>query len=216
MNRFIAFIIGLSALILIVGIVLVSPKEQNPQEQIQKTLQETALVENDQVKGNEDAQVTIIEYSDFQCPACAAYLSALKQALEDFPNELQIVYRHYPIRETHSHAELAAHASEAAGNQGKFWEYHDMLFDFQSVWSEERNAKDKFIEYAQTLELDVEKFKSDLDSEAVKDKVTRDYQSGLRLGVNSTPSFFLNGIKLQNPKDYDEFKNLIQSAIDQS
>ena len=113
-------------------------------------------------------------------------------------------------------AEAAARAAEAAGKQGKFWEMHDLLFDLQDEWSQEKNAKDKFLEYAQSLDLDLDQFEADIDSKEVKDKVTQDYQSGLRLGVNSTPTFFLNGLKLQNPETYEEFKNLIESSIEQS
>lgn len=213
MNKFIIITVTASAIILIAGIVLISSKEQNSQEQTEQALEQTSLADSDQTKGNKDAPVTLIEYSDFQCPACAAYHSVLKQLNEEFGQDLLIIYRHYPLRQAHKHAELAARAAEAAGKQGKFWEMHDKLFENQSDWSEERKAEEIFIEYAQSLDLNLDQFKSNLDSSEIKDKVTRDYQSGLRLGVSSTPSFFLNKLKLRNPQNYEEFKGLVQAAI---
>jgi protein-disulfide isomerase len=140
----------------------------------------------------------------------------VNQLAEELGQDIKIAFRHYPLSQLHKNAELAARAAEAAAKQDKFWEMHDLLFKLQDEWAEERNVEDKFTEYAQSLELDLEQFTTDLDSKQVKDKVTSDYQSGLKLGVNSTPTFFLNGQRLQNPQTYDEFKNLIQSSIEQS
>lgn len=214
MNKFVVGVIGLSILLLIGGVVLVGSREQSANVSPETLEKELALSDEDWVRGAENPKITLVEYSDFQCPACGSYYPILEQLRGEFQNELRLVYRHYPIREIHANAEPAAFAAEAAGKQGKFWEMHDMLFDFQSVWSEDRNAKDRFKEYAQTLELDVEQFENDLTSSEVSDTVLSDYQSGLRLGVNSTPSFFLNGTRIQNPSNFEAFKSLIQSALE--
>ncbi len=171
------------------------------------------IISSDHTKGNPKATVILIEYSDFQCSACKSYYLLLKQLNQEFSDQIQFVYRHFPLRQTHLYAQLAAQASEAAGKQNKFWEMHDLLFENQKEWSEQKNAKKTFIKYAQSLKLDINKFKSDLSSKEVKNKVQVDYQSGIKAGVNSTPSLFLNNKKLSNPGNYDNLKNIIQSSI---
>lgn len=179
----------------------------------QSTSSVNIISSSDRVLGNKDAKVTLVEYSDFQCPACGAYYPIVKQLNLEFAGRIQFVYRHFPLTQIHANANLAALSAEAAGKQNKFWEMHDIIFENQSKWSGEKNAKDLFVEYAQKLNLDVEKFKNDLDSDEVQEKVANDYQSGIRLGVNATPTFFLNGTKLQNPASYEAFKKLLEEAI---
>lgn len=179
----------------------------------QSTSSVNIISSSDRVLGNKDAKVTLVEYSDFQCPACGAYYPIVKQLNLEFAGRIQFVYRHFPLTQIHANANLAALSAEAAGKQNKFWEMHDIIFENQSKWSGEKNAKDLFVEYAQKLNLDVEKFKNDLDSDEVQEKAANDYQSGIRLGVNATPTFFLNGTKLQNPVSYEIFKKLLEEAI---
>ncbi len=166
----------------------------------------------DWIKGNTSSKVVLIEYSDFQCPACGAYYPLVKQLGEDYKEKIQIVYRHFPLPQ-HSGAKPAAFAAEAAGKQGKFWEMHNMIFDNQKNWSEKRNTEEIFASYAEKLQLDMNKYKNDISSKEIKDKVEQDYLGGIGSKVNSTPTFFLNGKTMQNPKNYDEFKNLIEEAI---
>jgi len=172
----------------------------------------SAVIESDWVKGNKESKIIITEYSDFQCPACASYYEVVKQIHKDFGDNLAIVYRHFPLRQIHANAQIAALSAEAAGRQGKFWEMHDMIFENQKNWKDEKNAKEIFIGYAEELELNSEQFKKDLDSKEVKEKVEADYQSGVKAGVNHTPTFFVNGEEIQNPGSYEEFKNIINEA----
>jgi len=164
-------------------------------------------------KGNKDAKITLVEYSDFQCPACRNSYAWIKRLNLEFNDNMQFVYRHFPLIHIHSNAELAARAAEAAGRQGKFWEMHDLLFENQSDWAHQSNAEDTFIKYAQRLNLSVEQFKNDLNSKEVREKVENDYQHSIQSGIDATPTFFLNGKKIQNPRSYEEFKNLIQQAL---
>jgi protein-disulfide isomerase len=168
----------------------------------------------DHIKGNSGAAVTLVEYSDFQCPACRAYHPILKQLHESFPDDLRIVYRHFPLTSIHQNAEDAAQAAEAAGVQGKFWEYHDRLFLDQPEWSSLRRLKSTFLDYAEGLELDLEQFEADLDNDDLHRKVKRDRAAGAKLQLNGTPSFFLNERKIQNPRSIEDFEALIQSEID--
>lgn len=168
---------------------------------------------DDWVKGGARAGVTLIEYGDFQCPACRSYASVVKQLQEMFPDELRIIYRHFPLTQIHRHALPAARAAEAAGAQGKFWEMHDLLFEKQGLWSNESRVDEIFLDYAKSLELDEDKFKADYDSPAVRDRIQAQLTGANALGLNSTPSFLLNGQKLQNPRSFDEFKTLIEAAV---
>jgi protein-disulfide isomerase len=165
-------------------------------------------------KGNKEAKVTLIEYSDFQCPACRTQYVTVKKLAEEFSDKVQFIYHHFPLKQIHANAELAAWAAEAAGRQGKFWEMHDLLFENQTTWANLHKAEDNFIRYAQSLNLNVEQFKQDLYSKEVKEKVENDYQSSVQLGIGGTPTFVLNGKRLeQNPRNYEEFKTILQEAI---
>lgn len=171
-----------------------------------------SVSESDWTKGNKEAAATLIEYSDFQCPACGAYYPLVKQLSQEFGDKVRFVYRHFPL-EQHKNAELAAFAAEAAGKQGKFWEMHDLIFDNQREWSDSEDARALFAKYAASLNLAAEQFQKDIDSAEVKAKVEKDYQGGLAAKVNSTPTFFLNGKKLQNPRSYEEFKKILEAEI---
>lgn len=161
---------------------------------------------------SDSAKVTLVEFADFQCPACGAYYSVVNQLITQFKGDLTFVYRHFPLPQ-HQNARLAAYVSEAAGNQNKFFEMEDMLFTNQKDWSEKGNAKDIFISYAENLKLNLDQFKKDIDSDAIKKKVDRDQQDGNSLGVNSTPTFFLDGEKIKNPGSFEDFQTLIKAAI---
>ena len=175
----------------------------------------SAINDNENIKGNKDAKVVLIEYSDFQCPACASYYLILKKVSEELGKQIKFAYRHFPLPQ-HKNAKIAATVAEAAGLQGKFWEMHDLIFQNQSDWSEEKNAAVIFAQYAQDLGLDLTQFQTDIASDKIKAKIENDSKSGTRAGVNSTPTFFLNGKKITNPRNYDEFKNAIEQALGQS
>lgn len=171
------------------------------------------LGENEWSKGNYLAEVTLIEYSDFQCPACKTYYPLIRRLSEELGDELRIVYRHLPLVSIHKNAIESAKAAEAAGRQEKFWEMHDKLFEKQDDWSDDSNPEDKFESYAVELELDLEKFKSDYESSEVENDVNSDLTAANSLRLNSTPSFILNGRKIENPRGYEDFKKIIEDEI---
>lgn len=176
-----------------------------------------AADESDWVRGpglkDTSSKVTLIEYSDFQCPACASYHPVIKQIEKDFPT-LNVVYRHFPLPQ-HANARLAAQVAEAAGAQGKFWEIHDLLFENQSIWSEEKNPAGVFEAYAKKLDLDLDKFRTDANAQAGKTKIDADVQS-VDKEITGTPTFFINNKKIENPRNYDEFRSVIEKAISNS
>ena len=165
---------------------------------------------DDWVKGNPKAAVRLIEYSDFQCPACGSYYPLVKELAEEYGDRVAFVYRHFPLATIHRNAFSAAIAAEAAGRQGDFWGMHDTLFEKQAAWGESSNPEELFAGYAADLDLDAERFRTDsVDSSLTR--VERDAMNGLAL--NSTPTFFLNGVKIANLRSLEEFKTQIEAAL---
>lgn len=170
--------------------------------------------DSDWYVGGKDASVVLVEYSDFQCPACGAYFPVVKGLEEAYGDKLKVVYRNYPLTTLHPNAQLAAQAAEAAGIQGKFFLMHDLLFGNQKTWSTEADPTNTFIGYATSIGLDVEKFKTDLTSNAVSNEVRNDVNGGDASKVDSTPTFFLNGVQItKNPQGLEPFKALIDAAL---
>lgn len=197
------------SLLLIVGLAYLGSRSSNSNV----TGVPAPVSESDWIKGNKDAKVAIIEYSDFQCPACGKVYPMAKRAVDDFSDKIKFVYRHFPLIQVHQNAELAAQAAEAAGLQGKFWEMHNMLFEKQSNWGESGEAKKFFTQYAGELGIDKIKFENDLASDNVKQKIQKSRSEAARLNLGGTPSIFINGKIIDNPGSYDDFKKLINDAL---
>lgn len=172
------------------------------------------ISKDDQVLGAADKiKVVLIEYADFQCPACAYYSPVVRQLKEDLGDDLFIVYRYFPLISIHKNAMSSSQAAFAAGKQNKFWEMSDLLYENQKSWADSTKAKDIFAEYAQKLDLSIAQFTSDFNSEETKKFITDQMNSGISIGINSTPSFFVNGKKIENPRSYGDFKKIIQDEI---
>ncbi len=170
---------------------------------------------DDWTKGNINATVTIVEYLDFECEACGAYYPLVKRILEEYNEDILFISRYFPLP-GHKNAMTSALAIEAAGRQGKYWEMHDLMFEKQGEWGEQSTANPTiFEEYAKQLNLNMDEFNKDVNSNETKNRILRDKNSGLKLGVNGTPTFFLNGKKIQNPRGYEAFKFLIDNALNQ-
>lgn len=169
---------------------------------------------SEHIAGEGKKNVTLIEYGDLECPACKSYYPIAKQIKEDYKDDITFQFRHFPLVQLHPHAFQAARAAEAAGNQNKFFEMHDLMYENQESWSSSSDVSPIFEGFAQSLGLDMNKFKADVISETTASIINADLKAGQALGVNSTPSFILNGKKLEeNPKSLEEFKKLIDEAI---
>ncbi len=142
----------------------------------------------DHSAGPDDAPVTLVEYGDYECPHCGRAHPVVKAVQRDLGSDLRFVFRNFPLAEAHPHAQLAAQAAEAAAAQGKFWEMHDMLFEHQDAL----DAED-IIGYAKLIGLDVPQFARDMEAGTYAKRVRDDFRSGVRSGVNGTPTFFVNG-----------------------
>lgn len=172
------------------------------------------IQQDDHARNGTDQKVTLIEYADLQCPACGAYHPLLKQLSEEYKDTVNFIFRHFPIISAHPNAFAAARAAEAASNQGKFWEMHDKLFETQSSWGQvASNQQSLFESYATELGLDMEKFKTDYVSEATADRINRDVTSAKQFNVNGTPTFILNGNKIDSPSNLENFRKVLDEAV---
>lgn len=162
-----------------------------------------------EVKGNPNAKVYLVEFSDFQCPACKSFKPTVDSIFIKYKDKLVFGYRHFPLSQ-HLFAQKAAQTAEAAGEQGKFWEMYDYLFTNQSNFSDQF-----FSEAATNVGLDKSKFDKDIDSEAIKNKITKDISVGQKLGVDSTPTFFLNGKKL-TLFSFDDLLKAVDEAVNKN
>jgi protein-disulfide isomerase len=163
--------------------------------------------ERDHFQGPADAPVTLVEYGDYECPYCGAAYPIVKDVEAQMGERLRFVFRNFPITTSHPHAERAAEAAEAAAPQGRFWEMHDHLYEHQ------RHLEDADLHrYAQELGLDVEKFDSELAENAYADRVREDFMSGVRSGVNGTPTFYINGERHDDSYDLETLLAALEDA----
>lgn len=168
----------------------------------------TIVIGESPAKGADDPLVTIVEFADFECPACGAVFPLVEELYAKYGKQMQVVFKHFPL-DTHPNAKLAAQAAYAAQQQGQFWKMHKMLFDNQM-----RLTEPDLVKYAGDIGLDVNRFKKDLHSDAAKDRVEQEKKQGESLGVAATPTLYINGrevdlSKLGNPvKDLEDWIEL--------
>ncbi|MCL4363862.1 DsbA family protein [Patescibacteria group bacterium] len=219
------FVIGiiLSTIVILVGAVWFLGKSDTNSNSIDKTStlsqdQQKLLevVDDDYLKGNKEAKVTIVEYLDFECEACGAYYPLVKSLMSEFGQDIRFVTRYFPLP-GHKNSMPAALAVEAAAKQGKYWEMHDLLFTEQRSWGEKKSADPKiFEEYAKKLGLNMAQYDKDVNSKEAKARVERDKNAGNQLGIFLEPTFFVNGSKIPNPKGLEDFKTFIKAELQKS
>ena len=162
----------------------------------------------DHIRGPSEAKVTLVEYADFECPFCARALPEIRTLTQRFDSELRLVFRHNPRAFAHPHAAVAAEAAEAAAEQGKFWEMHDLLFAHQNALEESDLAR-----YAESLDLDTERFAAELRSRAHRERVHADELSGVKSQVITTPTFFVNGRRFHDTPDSERLGAAVLAAL---
>ncbi|MCA9308845.1 thioredoxin domain-containing protein [Candidatus Saccharibacteria bacterium] len=177
------------------------------------------VLKTDHVRGNKEAKVVLIEFGDFQCPGCGAAYPVIKSLESTYGDDVAFVFRHFPLTQAHPNAFAAARAAEAAGEQGKFFEMHDKLFESQTIWGQSTdNQQELFEGYAKELNLNMDKFKKDYASEEVASRINQDRSIGQQdFDVKATPTFVLNGKKLDpSPKNQSAFAKLLEDTIKKS
>jgi protein-disulfide isomerase len=162
----------------------------------------------DHILGSLEAPIELVEYGDFECPHCGRAFSIVQKLRADLGDQLRFAFRHFPLAKMHPHARKAAEAAEAAGAQGKFWEMHDVLFHHGTELE-----LGNITRYAEQLGLDIPRFKAEIQSEKYAPRVQEDLASGVRSGVNGTPTFFLNGTRHNGGYDYDALRAAIESTM---
>ncbi len=199
-------IIGLGILVIFAGILIYANasfknKNESLEGEIAKPLE------------SNNGKVVLEEYSDFQCPACAQASQIVDELKDKYPNKLEVVFQDTPF---HKYSILASEAAQCANDQGKYWEYHDLLFQNQSIWGQSLNEKEAikhFKEYAKSLGLNTEQFNKSLDSGEKKSYVNEKILKAQALKISATPTFYLNGKKLQNYKTWDELVGMIEKEL---
>lgn len=166
--------------------------------------------------GPKDAKVTLVEYGDFQCPACATYHPVVKRIMEEYDDRVLFVSRNFPLYTIHPNAGISAQAAEAAGLQGKYWEMYDLLYGNQGEWASvatNRVVQDNFDSYAREIGLDLDKFHADMNSDQVLRKIKRDVDGGNGAGVGSTPTFYVNLKQIRSPASEESFRAILDDAL---
>ena len=162
----------------------------------------------DHMQGPPDAPVTLVEYGDYECPYCGEAYPVVKALQERLGDQMCFVFRNFPLTQVHPHAEEAAEAAEAAGAQGKFWQMHDLLYENQDALEPE-----DLVQYARALKLDLPRFVLEMREHVYVERVREDFRSGVRSGVNGTPTFFINGARHDGPFDLGSLLAAIEEAV---
>ena len=166
------------------------------------------VTDDDHIRGNIDAPVTIVEFSDYQCPFCSRFHDTMKEVMVNYPDQVRWVYKHFPLDSLHPYARQAAEAAECAGEQDEFWEYSDYLLENQSA------INPSFLSQAAVdLGLKASQFDSCLEDGKYTAKVDADYQAGVAAGVRGTPGNFINGISVSGAQPYEQIKQVIDSLL---
>ena len=163
--------------------------------------------DRDHIQGPADAPVTLVEYGDYECPYCGAAYPIVKEVQERMGERLRFVFRNFPITTSHPHAEQAAEAAEAAAAQNRFWEMHDLLYENQR-----RLGDQDLLSYAGQLGLDVESFGTELAQHVHAARVREDFMSGVRSGVNGTPTFYIDGVRYDDSYDLETLLAALERA----
>jgi protein-disulfide isomerase len=218
-GRWLAFI---GICLAVFGVLILNSKSN--EVKVEKIDPAKVIVDNkplpDHVFGSEAKKTVLIEYGDFQCPACGGLYPTLKPLKEHYKDQLTFVFRDFPLTSIHPNALAGAAAAESAGLQGKFWEMHDKLYENQNEWSSLDNTKrtDQFVLYAIEIGLDKAKFKKDLVNKKVSEKIKRDQALGKKIGASATPTLVLDGKTLSQSQFQapDKFESTIRDAIKDS
>jgi protein-disulfide isomerase len=163
--------------------------------------------DRDHINGAAEAPIALLEYGDFECPACGMAHPVVKASQEQLGDSLCFAFRNFPLTTVHPHSEHAAEAAEAGGAQGNFWEMHDTLFENQNALDDQ-----SLFEYAAALELDAERLIREVRNQTYQPRVREDFKAGVRAGVNGTPTFFINGARYDGPRDFESFFEALTGA----
>lgn len=217
MSKEAKILIGIAGAVIIGGVLLAifaNPQPIDPGAPVDTT---SLIRENNHMTGSKDAKVNIVEFADYQCPACKAANPVLKRLVEEYkdnPN-VNLVFKNFPLDSIHPNARISAEAAEAAGEQGKYWEMNELLFANQEQWSTNPSPLDIFVGYAQQVGVEnIEQFRDSVQIRKYNEIISADVSDGQSVGVNSTPTIFINGEKMESYQ-YDTLKAKIEEKLNQ-
>lgn len=210
-TKILSAILIFSAILLIGAVALLSTGQKTPTSENPDQIVYNIDYSTGEKIGTDSAKVKLVEYADFQCPACKSFEPVLKQILAENKDGVQFVYKYFPLP-LHLNSRTSANFAIYAATEGKFWETHNKLFDTQEEWAELKNPKDYFLKMGRDLELDEQKLKEALEKNTYYPVMNKTFEEGQNLGVNSTPTLFLNGKKM-NFQTYEELKQSIKQAL---
>jgi protein-disulfide isomerase len=157
--------------------------------------------------------VQLVEFGDYECPACGAAYPNVQQLMKDYSGKVTFYFRNFPLTQIHKNAMEGAEAAEAAGDQGKYFQMHDVLYEKQKDWSEDADPTDKLVGYAKDLGLDTDKFKKALTDEQFKSVIDQDIADGTALGINATPTFYVNGTQVTTGFSYANLRDAVDAQL---
>lgn len=214
MSREAKILIVIAGVVVVGGVLLAIFANPQPKQPGAPVDSQSLVRDSSHMTGKKDAKVTIVEFGDYECPACGAAYPITKQLLSNYQgnDNVNFVFRNFPLTTIHPNAEIGAEAAEAAAEQGKFWEMHDLLYEKQTEWAESTDPMSKFVGYAQQLGLDVNKFQQEVNDRKFSDIIKADEDDGNGLGVNATPTFYINGEKMDTYQ-YDALKSKVDEQL---
>lgn len=208
-KQFIAILV-----VIIGGLFAILAITNNKKPDSQKTSSSSSAQVTSHIRDNTVSKVNLTEYGDFQCPACASYYPIVKQVEEQYKGKVAFQFRHFPLTQIHQNAFSSSRAAEAAGKQNKFFEMHDLLYEQRDAWVNLTDPTPVFEGFAKQLSLNLDQFKSDMSSSSVSDSINADRKAAQDIGATGTPTFVLNGKKLdKSPASLEEFKKLLDDEL---
>ena len=201
-------IILIACILIFFGIIIATKKDSETGSDGNYTFKTTDKVRGDGAKG-----VTLTEYGDFECPACGAYYPIVEQVFEKYKGDIKFEFRNFPLRQIHQHAMVAHRAAAAADDQGKFWDMYNLLYQNQETWKTQSDPSSTFRGFAESLKLDMPRYDAAFKSNFVNDVINKDLEKGQELGITGTPTFFIDGKKIESPKGLEDFSKAIDEAI---
>ena len=210
-------LIGVAGIVLIGGVLLAIFANPQPKDPGAPLDTNSLIRENNHMTGSKDAKVNIVEFADYQCPACAAANPILKRIVEEYKDNsnVNLVFKNFPLDSIHPNARIAAEAAEAAGEQGKYWEMNTLIYTNQSQWSENPIPLDIFVGYAKEAGVaNIEQFRESVQIRKFDAVISADLADGQSLNVNSTPTIFINGEKMDSYQ-YETLKTKIEEKLNQ-
>ncbi|MBI1864117.1 DsbA family protein [Candidatus Woesebacteria bacterium] len=205
--------VGVVTVLIVLGGIFLVSRPQKKDVSTPKPVDTSILIRADARESAKTATpVTIVEFGDFQCPACGYAFPAVEKILSDYDGKVKLIFRHFPL-DQHKNAMIASEAAESAEQEGKFFMMYRILYQKQTEWSESSDPMQFFLKYADEIRMDRDKFRKFIDDKKGEERINQDKKDGIVLGVSATPTFFINGVKFEGTPDYQSLKAAVDTVL---